>query len=145
MDGVALDDLAPNRIMVGWLAAKSPYAKGPVDRAFFVRLLELLAEPWQPFACAGRHPCEFCRFTGGPSRVSCEGREAAVGIGDLYVPFEETLYVAPSLVAHYVDAHDFAPPPEFVTAVMRCPPMRSMAYLQALRRAGVRTKPAERP
>jgi hypothetical protein len=38
----------------------------------------------------------------------------------------------PSLAAHYILAHGYAPPQEFCDAVLRCPPMRSPAYFQAI-------------
>jgi hypothetical protein len=46
-------------------------------------------------------------------------------------------YVAPSLVLHYVDAHEYLPPESFQRAVMACPPMRSMEYLRAISRHGL--------
>ena len=40
-------------------------------------------------------------------------------------------YIAREL-PHYIDAHEFQPPPEFQRAVMSCPPMRSMEYFKAI-------------
>ena len=57
----------------------------------------------------------------------------------LFVPGETCLYAAPSLVAHYVDAHEYRPPEAFLRAVRACPPMKSMAYLKAIRAFGART------
>ncbi len=38
------------------------------------------------------------------------------------------VYVAPSTIVHYIDAHGYAPPPAFCHAVFTCPPMRTMEY-----------------
>jgi hypothetical protein len=47
------------------------------------------------------------------------------------------VYVAPSLVVHYIDAHQYAPPDAFQHAVTSCPPMRSMDYFKAIRKHGI--------
>ncbi len=55
---------------------------------------------------------------------------------NVMLPGEGVIYVAPSLVAHYVDAHEYQPPQEFMEAVIQCPPMRSMQYLRAIKSIG---------
>jgi hypothetical protein len=68
----------------------------------------------------GPHFCDFCR-------ISTVG-----GVANLFIPGEGVLYVAPELIVHYVDAHEYAPPIEFQRAVLACPPMRSAAYFKAI-------------
>lgn len=135
------DDLSPwmempagrGRVLtVGFLDVATPYATGDVSREFFARIIELLVDAWQPFIHAGCQPCTLCRFTGGPSQVVFEGQAVHVGNGHLFVPGADAAYVAPTLIAHYVDAHGYCPPPEFQQAVMGCPEMRSVAYLKAI-------------
>lgn len=123
---------------VGFLEAGEPYAQGDVPVELFERLVEMLEDPWQPFVSAGRQPCTFCRFTGGPGTVRAGDRVAPVGASLLFVPGASAAYVAPSMIAHYIDAHGYKPPEDFHQAVMSCPPMRSIAYLRALRARGVR-------
>lgn len=128
-------------LAVGWLEPDAPHEKGKTDAAFFARLIDFLEEPWQPFAAAGRHPCGFCRLTGGPTSVSVEpergpGLSVDVGIANLFVPGRDVLYMAPSLIVHFIDAHEYKPPYEFVEAVMACPEMRSAAYLRAIHAVG---------
>jgi predicted enzyme related to lactoylglutathione lyase len=41
-----------------------PYTTGEVTEAFFISLLKLLMDPWEPAVAAGMHRCPFCRFTG---------------------------------------------------------------------------------
>jgi hypothetical protein len=69
----------------------------------------------------GLHTCEFCGFF-----------KASGNIG---VPAENLLYVAPEMVAHYVDLHGYLPPPEFIEAVMRCPSQGSPEYADAVSQA----------
>jgi hypothetical protein len=54
------------------------------------------------------------------------------GAHNLYVPAEGCVYVAPSMIAHYVDVHSYEPPAVFWGAVMNCPEMGSETYRQAL-------------
>lgn len=56
-----------------------------------------------------------------------------MGIGNLFVPAADTIFVAPSLIVHYIDAHEYCPPQPFKDAVLGCPKMRSMKYLKAIR------------
>jgi hypothetical protein len=61
--------------------------------------------------------------------------------GNLGVPSSEVLYVAPKMVAHYVEAHGYVPPAEFVAAVLDSPPPETEQYRQAVeqfRRTGPR-------
>lgn len=125
-------------LAVGFLEGDRPYSKGFVSEAFFERLIELVVDPWQPFASGGHHRCSLCAFSGGPGRVRYGQATVLVGSSLLFVPTVSTVYVAPSLVVHYVDAHQYLPPKEFREAVMTCPPMRSPDYLRLLLRNGIR-------
>lgn len=124
-------------LAVGWLDSESTFTKGQVSPSFFKSLVELLVDPWQPAAIAGRQPCSLCRFTGGPSEIKYAGMTARLGAANLFVPNADQVFLAPSLIAHYIDAHGYCPPMEFQTAVANCPPMRSMEYLKLIRSFGL--------
>lgn len=115
-------------------------SRGEVGEAFVRKLAELLVNPWQPAVAAGRHSCGFCRLTGGPASFRfgnlANSSEVRLGVSNLWLPADAFLFVAPSLILHYMDAHGYAPPDEFQAAVMACPPMRSMDYLKALLKNG---------
>jgi hypothetical protein len=121
-------------IAVGWLEPVHAYAQGPVTREFAERLCDLLVDPWQIAVSMGRHACGFCCLTGGPATIHYQGRSVAIGNGEVLVPGESVVFVAPSSIIHYIDAHEYRPPDEFVEAVLRCPAMRSMEYFKQLRR-----------
>ncbi len=134
---------------VGWLEREHDYSRGDVPREVMRALVPLLVDPWQPAVCAGVHRCSFCRFTGGPGTLRFESTTVAIGSSTLFVPGDGLVYAAPSLLVHYIDAHEYAPPTEFQQAVLNCPPMRSMAYLRAIRERAPRlvalTKHSDKP
>jgi hypothetical protein len=110
---------------IGWLAAATPYSTGDTSPEF-VSKLHLLAKHWDASTSAlgwpvagGRHTCEMC----GQFRAA----------GNFGVPDGAVLYVAPEMVAHYVDAHRYAPPEGFVDAVRRCPVPGTPEYERAVR------------
>lgn len=124
-------------IAVGWLERGHAYARGPVERSFVLELALLLQDPWQPAISPGHHPCDLCRFTGGPGSVVFGDVHVAIGSACVYVPAPEGVYCAPATVLHYLDAHEYAPPRAFIDAVARCPEMRSRDYLAAIAKHGL--------
>lgn len=105
---------------IGWLSAHHGFATGSSDHEFRSKL-QALCSDWEdstsalgwPIA-AGWHDCELCSsFRAG---------------GNLGVPGNGVLFVAPQMVAHYVNEHDYLPPMDFVTAVRSCPVLGSPEY-----------------
>ena len=126
---------------VGWLQSGMDYRKGEVSDEFFEKLVILLQNPWAPpIATVGIHLCDLCRFSGGRAEFHCHFGKTSlrryqfsgVGNGFLFVPSGKNLFVSPSNIAHYIDAHQYCPPPEFQKAVLNCPAMRSSEYLRTL-------------
>jgi hypothetical protein len=142
LEQVDVVGLGTSGVAVGWLAADRAYTRGEVEPESFFALAALLRNPWSPAVLAGRYPCPFCRFTGGPWSMHVDGSAITLGTGLVFVPSESRIFVAPSMILHYIDAHGYAPPPEFLAAVRACPPMRSMEYLKRLRALGVSLRPA---
>lgn len=107
---------------IGWLSREHafPIGDSPED---FRRIINRLAD--SPVnLCGGHHDCEFCesplkKFVSwrSPHRPSAS---VAQGNGEIRVPAIEgdVVYVAPQLVAHYVEAHRYLPPAEFVGAIV---------------------------
>jgi hypothetical protein len=129
---------APVLQAVGWLARGHPYNTGEVSEQFFEKLCRLLNNPWEPFASAGMHFCDFCTFTGGNGSGQYKGHKISGASSHiLFIPADHQIYVAPESIAHYIDAHQYLPPQEFIDAVLACPEMSSMDYKKALVRCGV--------
>lgn len=120
--------------MVGWLERTNPFPTGEVPISIFEKIVQLLANPWQPSIAAGRHPCSFCMMTGGPAVLTLGSLSVTIEASNLFVPTSDALFAAPSLVVHYIDAHQYRPPDSFVAAVEGCAEMRSREYLLALAR-----------
>lgn len=98
---------------IGWLHPDHPFPRGAVPGGFLARLREF-ADRSGPSAEAlyfgvymGFHTCEFCG--------------QAHGVGNFGVLCGDLLYVAPELVVHYVEEHQYCPPAEFIAAVLRSP------------------------
>jgi len=108
---------------VGWLGAEHAHPKGILDEDAAAKL-RVFAERWfkstedLAWPCAGgAHQCDLC--------------------GDFYaagnfgVPAPRVLYVCPEMVAHYVDAHGYLPPAEFIEALLESPLPGTPAYQEA--------------
>ncbi len=113
--------LEPYLRAVGWLERGRAFSTGVVDERVFAKLVELLADPWQPMTAMGPHSCDLCVY-----------RPDAIGTANLFVPGDRLVYVCPELIVHYMNCHRYSPPPAFCDAVLACPPMRSMDYLKRL-------------
>ena len=130
---VFADPDTPEQILaVGWLERGHSYQQGPVQEEVVDALVQGLVNPWQPVAFAGGHKCSFCRLSGGSGGFVYKGTPFSMGVSNLFIPGEHCVYVAPSLIVHYIDAHEYTPPQPFCHALLTCPPMRSPAYFRAL-------------
>jgi hypothetical protein len=127
---------------VGWLAWGHPYTHRQVQlqATRFGQLIRLLVDPWEPLYFMGSHECEFCpeeplqdlEAYYRRHEIERDGLVVHFGANNLYVPADGCVYVAPSMIAHYVDVHSYEPPAVFWEAVMNCPEMGSETYRQAL-------------
>jgi hypothetical protein len=120
---------ADKLVAIGWLDESHPYIQGDVSEPFLDKLFDLLAQPWAPTYLLGYHDCPWC---GDNYSARYTGRSINVGALNLFVAGDGFLYAAPSMIAHYILAHAYAPPQEFRDAVLGCPPMRSQEYFQAV-------------
>lgn len=121
---------------VGWLEEGREFRRGRVDPRFVHKLVLLLGEPSPLERSTDPHYCSLCVFSRGPSEFhlfqSPGMPSVPMGNRNLVLPGAGFLYVAPSLVLHYMDAHQYVPPDEFIKAVLECPPIRSQEYQKAV-------------
>jgi hypothetical protein len=115
---------------VGWLDGVHEFATGVVATDDFARLKELLVDPWAPMHFMGWHECELGLHAG------MSFPQVPSGYRNLFVPSGSVLYVAPEMILHYIEAHRYRPPDEFLTAIRECPPMGGVQYQRALDDAG---------
>jgi hypothetical protein len=112
---------------IGWLTKDRPFATGKTDSDAFAKLKVLMQAPWQPMITLGAHECELCQF------------DAPCGNANLFVPNGDVVFVCPELIVHYIAAHHYRPPDEFITAVTNCPQTSTMEYKKLLIESGGRT------
>ncbi|MFN0178011.1 MAG: hypothetical protein ACKVZ0_04365 [Gemmatimonadales bacterium] len=128
-------------IAVGWLDDRLPNPPGtpgalaPVADAL-VRLWLADVDLWRP--ALGYHGCRLCGRSPdrAPTEVDFSGRRLHVGKGFVSIPAPRGLYVAPSMIIHYILSHGYEPPAAFRAALETCPDPHSPAYGRALRRHG---------
>jgi len=99
-------------------------------------MVDLLVDPWEPLFLLGSHDCEFCRFTESTCTLTYQSTTVSYGVSNLYIPGDGRIYVAPSMIVHYIDRHEYSPPQEFCEAVMACADMDSMDYKNAILKHG---------
>ncbi len=118
---------------VGWLSSAHEFARGEPPLELVTSLLICAKRPVRE--CRGHHTCELCNDRRWVA-MELDGREVKLGNGQIRVHASDGhWYAAPTLVAHYVAAHDYLPPAPFVDAVIR-----HAAALSTLRRPRVLTK-----
>lgn len=103
------------QVNVGWLARGKPYPKGEAPPGL-VEALQRMTRTHRTQQTRGYHLCPWCaaKLLGsfGP-RDNCPR-----GSAEIRVLGDDVAYAAPELIAHYVEAHTYAPPAGFVRAVL---------------------------
>jgi len=69
----------------------------------------------------GFHRCEFCKFDKpqiGPIYAELHGETAYLGFAEIRATHPDgTIFVAPTMIFHYVRDHKYKPPEKFIEAV----------------------------
>ncbi|MEZ0112057.1 hypothetical protein ABH920_006076 [Catenulispora sp. EB89] len=106
------------RLNVGWLDDIHPHAIGPVPEETLEALQSIIAHQ-NVNKTRGFHKCELCPAD-SPSLtyVDAQGESHYLANGEIRIPAADgSLYAAPKLVGHYVEAHQYLPPAGFLSAV----------------------------
>jgi len=117
---------------VGWLGAATQFRTGSVDAALLAKLARLMKD--ERNVMRGWHDCEFCsaespiyiRFDedGQPFETTeiIPRWDLALGHGEVHVPGpDRVIFVAPTLVLHFILSHRYLPPDEFLAALALAP------------------------
>jgi hypothetical protein len=110
------------------------FSRGAVEGWFVPKLktmVEQVRSAYPHYGFRGVMFCSFCGAAGATSPGPTWSQE------NIFVPGVGVVYVAPGGIVHYVEAHSYLPPTEFVEAVLRCPDLRSSEYREALCRANM--------
>jgi hypothetical protein len=126
----------PGVVHVGWLCSAHPYPKGSVAPHLIDKLKVLAEQPVELFR--GYHVCDLCgpgitltkeRISNGEIRLTVcsfghdddlQGNTDPtfkIGIQSDLIFVRKVTYAAPVLIVHYVEAHNYLPPTEFLHAV----------------------------
>jgi hypothetical protein len=86
----------------------------------------------------GLHGCEFCAFADSfYAERSGEGR--VLGSAEIRVFSDgDAVYAAPNLIYHYILAHRYAPPDEFIEVLKTGPQPPDPEYFERLSRLGLK-------
>lgn len=109
---------------IGWLENGKTFSTGKVPQDVFFKLSEFKQTFWDFATFRGYHYCDLCKYQ---FELEIKG-----GNSNIFIPHNGKIYVYPSLITHYINAHFYLSPREFVEAVYLCPPMRSMEYLKKI-------------
>jgi hypothetical protein len=141
-DSPLLGPLSTHLVAVGWLHPEYPMSPSevPPPAALMDKLWALGSNGgyWGLFSFLGYHGCGFC--PNAPDKtatlVTYKGETRETGAKNIWVPGQGKIFVAPSLVYHYVLEHQYRLPVEFRTAVVQSPLPGTRAYDRALRQNG---------
>jgi YqeY-like protein len=118
---------------IGWLESKYPFTRGSVPPEFLARLKQFEVHAGHSRKLLdlppglGDHICDFC-----PSPTGNVYDPETLGHGYIGIPSGNVLFIAPQLLPHYIEKHEYAPPVEFVTAVLESPLPGTDAYSLAV-------------
>jgi hypothetical protein len=124
-----------NTYSIGWLDGEHPYPKGSTDLEFTERLLAFCDRAL--YCTRGYHRCPFC-LDDRRIVVRQDEREIYVDNGELWIEGATAVYVAPTMIYHYITKHGYRPPDAFVQAV-------NTASLPPLGNEAIRRPPAVDP
>ncbi len=111
----------PDTVNVGWLAQGHPFPTGATTPELRARLALFCAPEHLVNQTRGFHVCQWC------SAIQ-QTEQRIIGSAEIRVVGPRRVYAAPELICHYVVAHDYLPPAEFITAVLEGPPPGSPAW-----------------
>jgi hypothetical protein len=92
-------------VNIGWLDRWHPFPIGETSDEFRAKVQVISL--WRVNQTRGFYPCTFCK-----------GRDRPAGSAEIRVVGKRRVYAAPILVHHYVAAHWYRPPEEFIAAVL---------------------------
>ncbi|MBX3083852.1 MAG: hypothetical protein KF716_19615 [Anaerolineae bacterium] len=123
---------------IGWLDTEHEFSRGATPEAVMNKLRDILLADLDVNRMRGFHICGFCaRDTFGDkysptslddfrdymskSTVYLEhlGQKKLLGMSEIWLPSSSgVIYASPSLIYHYIEAHRYLPPQEFLEAVI---------------------------
>src|SRR4051812_36484944 len=113
-------------LAVGWLEHPHAFPIGTVPDDFLDKLRNQVARVYANYPhyqFRGVHRCSLCAAMGqdGPSAANWSQENA-------FFPSDEAVFVCPGGIVHYVEAHQYLPPHDFIAAVLASAEYGSPAF-----------------
>lgn len=103
---------------VGWLDAIHCYTKGNVPEKALDSLFSRCRNPVNRMR--GLHSCGFCQKRRHGCTVQWRGANLLLGSAEIRITSASGVsYASPDMIFHYVKDHNYAPPQEFLEALMQ--------------------------
>jgi hypothetical protein len=103
-------------VWIGWLDKAVPFSTGATDSVFLQKLLKLYCSRTRQ--TRGFHRCPFCAKAEVGIPVEVGKQQIKLGSAEIHVRgLGGRTFVAPDLIYHYIVAHEYKPPSEFIEAV----------------------------
>ena len=100
---------------IGWLKRGRKFARAKADAAFLDKMASIIRRECV-HVTRGTHNCDFC----SEGRIWLDDKSELLGHAEMWIPAtsRDVVFSAPTLIYHYCREHDYAPPQEFIDAVM---------------------------
>jgi hypothetical protein len=120
-------DVHPGVLHVGWLDNTHPFPSGSVEGRLIEKIKRLARTPVELYR--GKHVCELCTapsdlekttMSNGVVYPNCSWArwvDQRSSNGEIRVRYGKVTFAAPVLIAHYIEAHGYLPPAEFLKAI----------------------------
>ncbi|WP_434426485.1 hypothetical protein [Nannocystis pusilla] len=118
----------PGLLNVGWLDVEHEFPTMVPSRELVESLWHF--REWRIATMRGYHSCEFCEPESDDITITrFHGEEVRLGFAEIRA-FSRTgeAFAAPDLIFHYVAVHHYAPPAQFVDAIVKGPKPGSAEY-----------------
>ncbi|WP_405055856.1 hypothetical protein OG474_24300 [Kribbella sp. NBC_01505] len=105
-------------VNVGWLGRGQAFASGSVAPEVVDGLAQLAMDEQNVYR--GWHNCEFCAEESPIEFPAPDGSSLLLGHAEVHVAGPDgAVYAAPTLILHYITAHEYRPPADFLYAVQQ--------------------------
>lgn len=117
------DPSSASVLNVGWLEAEHSFTLGGANEELLDGILYLLST-MRCNVTRGWHTCSVCdEFDVSSRYLFVNGKEIGLGDAEIWVPGpHDVWYAAPTLIYHYILAHNYVPPVEYQEAVINFQP-----------------------
>ena len=106
----------PEGISVGWLDTAHDFPRGAVRPDLVERLTRICTRPIVKHR--GFHVCEFCDFAPDATFAIQKAAGALSSTVIRVVGHDGRIYYSPAMICHYIEAHGYQPPQQFIEAVV---------------------------